>query len=53
MHAWLAAMCHPDGEIVLFNDSAFGIAPSPVELDSYADRLGVEASPVPAGTCLP
>jgi uncharacterized heparinase superfamily protein len=49
MLAWLAAMCHPDGEIVLFNDSAFGIAPSPVELDSYADRLGFEPAPVPAG----
>jgi len=49
MRFWLAAMCHPDGEIVLFNDSAFGIAPSPVELDSYADRLGFEAAPVRAG----
>ena len=49
MRVWLAGMCHPDGEIVLFNDSAFGIAPSPVELDSYADRLGFESPPVPAG----
>lgn len=40
MRKWLSAMCHPDGEISLFNDAAFGIAPSPLELDAYAERLG-------------
>jgi uncharacterized heparinase superfamily protein len=40
MRKWLSAMCHPDGEISLFNDAAFGIAPSPRELDAYAERLG-------------
>lgn len=39
MHAWLKSMCHPDGEISLFNDAAFGIAPSMAELDSYARRV--------------
>lgn len=42
MRCWLHAMCHPDGEISFFNDSAIGIAPSPAELDAYAMRLGFE-----------
>ena len=41
MRRWLAAMCHPDGEIAFFNDAAMGIAPSPAELDAYAARLGL------------
>jgi uncharacterized heparinase superfamily protein len=40
MRSWLGAMCHPDGEISFFNDAAFGIAPPPAELNSYAGRLG-------------
>jgi uncharacterized heparinase superfamily protein len=40
MRHWLTAMLHPDGEISFFNDAAFGIAPSPDELDDYAIRLG-------------
>lgn len=40
MGRWLAAMCHPDGEIALFNDAAMGIAPAPAELFGYAQRLG-------------
>jgi len=39
MRAWLAAMCHPDGEISFFNDAAIGMAPSPVELERYANEL--------------
>lgn len=49
MRAWLTTMTHPDGEIVLFNDSVIGIAPSPAELDAYAVRLGFDSAPVPAG----
>ncbi|MDB4251138.1 heparinase II/III family protein [Amylibacter sp.] len=41
MRDWLTAMCHPDGEISLFNDAAFGIAPAPVELQRYVDDLGL------------
>ncbi len=41
MRYWLDAMCHPDGEIALFNDAAIGIAPSPTELARYAEALGV------------
>lgn len=40
---WLAAMTHPDGEIALFNDAAFGIAPGPAALADYAAALGVAA----------
>jgi uncharacterized heparinase superfamily protein len=43
MRRWLAAMCHPDGEISFFNDAAIGIAPSPAEIDAYAIRLGFPA----------
>lgn len=42
---WLDAMCHPDGEIALFNDSAFGVAPSRAELFAYAARLGARVTP--------
>lgn len=41
MRVWLATMCHPDGEIALFNDAAFEQAPSPAALDEYARRLGL------------
>lgn len=43
---WLRGMCHPDGEIALFNDAAFGIAPAPSEMEGYAARLEVVASPI-------
>jgi uncharacterized heparinase superfamily protein len=39
LHTWLLTMCHPDGEISLFNDAAFDIAPSVAELDGYAQRV--------------
>jgi uncharacterized heparinase superfamily protein len=39
MRAWLSAMRHPDGEISFFNDAAIGMAPSPAELERYADAL--------------
>ena len=45
MRRWLAAMCHPDGEISFFNDAAFGIAPTPEEIEAYAGRLGHPALP--------
>lgn len=41
MLIWLASMTHPDGEIALFNDAAFGVAPGGAELIAYAMRLGV------------
>lgn len=48
MRHWLDCLCHPDGEIAQFNDSALGLAPVPRVLHAYAERLGLEAS-VPAG----
>lgn len=47
MRIWLAAMCHPDGEISFFNDAAIGIAPSPTELENYAERLGLPSIAAP------
>lgn len=41
MRAWHRAMCHPDGDIGLFNDAALGIAFSLHELESYAQLLGL------------
>ena len=36
---WLEAIVFPDGEIPLFNDSAFGVAPGLTDLQSYAASL--------------
>lgn len=41
MRHWAAAMAHPDGDIALFGDSAFGIALPARTLDEYAQRLGL------------
>jgi uncharacterized heparinase superfamily protein len=46
----LRVLTHPDGEIALFGDSAFGIAQPPANLERYAAQLGVEATgPARAG----
>ena len=47
MLAWLDAMTHPDGEIALLNDSAFGGASAPAALAAYAERLGIEPYKAP------
>jgi uncharacterized heparinase superfamily protein len=44
---WLDCLCHPDGEIASFNDSALGLAPDRRELATYAARLGLPAAPRP------
>jgi uncharacterized heparinase superfamily protein len=49
MLSWARVMRHPDGEIALFNDSAFGIAPDPEQLEKYARRLGLEGESVEPG----
>jgi len=41
MFSWLKTMCHPDGEISFFNDSAFGVAPSTKEIENYGVRLNL------------
>ncbi len=41
MLGWLGGMTHPDGEIALFNDAAFGVAPGVAELMAYAGWLGI------------
>lgn len=49
MLGWLSCMCHPDGEIALFNDSAFGISPRPELLYDYAASLGItHPAPTPS-----
>jgi uncharacterized heparinase superfamily protein len=48
MQHWLDCLCHPDGEIAQFNDSALGLAPRSEALRAYAERLGVPAA-APAG----
>jgi len=36
---WLHGMTHPDGQIALFNDAAFGISATADELTAYAGRV--------------
>jgi len=45
MRAFLRAVCHPDGEVAFFNDSAQGVAPTLSELEAYARRLGGPPAP--------
>lgn len=51
MRTWLAGLSHPDGEISFFNDAAFGVAPAPIELESYAERLGLSRLREPLESC--
>jgi uncharacterized heparinase superfamily protein len=44
MRSWLKIMAHPDGEIALFNDAAFDIAPTPAALEEYARHLGLDVA---------
>lgn len=48
MRAWLATMCHGDGQISFFNDAAFEIAVPPCSLEQYAKRLGLPPCPAPS-----
>jgi uncharacterized heparinase superfamily protein len=47
---FVSAMRHPDGEIALFGDSAFGIAPEPVAILDYARRLGLDVPAFASGS---
>ena len=47
----LETVAHPDGDIALFSDSAFGIAHRPETLRAYADSLAV--SPASSRALLP
>ncbi len=42
MLGWLDVMVHPDGQIAMFNDGAFGISPTLGELTDYAERLNIQ-----------
>lgn len=44
--AWLDVMTRPDGRPPLFNDAAYGVAPTLSDLRAYARRLGVERARV-------
>jgi len=46
MLTFMEAMAHPDGGASFFNDSADGIAPIKAEIESYAETLGFEISPL-------
>lgn len=47
MMSFLQMMTHPDGRISFFNDGAFGIAPEPDALITYAGELGIAAHGAP------
>lgn len=52
MMAFLLAMSHPDGQIALFNDAAFGIEASPRDLADYFERItGMHVPEMAAGAC--
>lgn len=55
MRRWLQVMTHPDGQIALFNDAAFDIAPALAALEAYAGALGFagEETPLAALEALP
>lgn len=42
MIRWQKSMCHPDGQLSFFNDTAFGIAASISDIEKYVDRLNLE-----------
>lgn len=42
MLGWINAMSHPDGNIALFNDSAFGVAATVANLKEYARALSIQ-----------
>ena len=46
MLTFMEAMAHPDEGASFFNDSADGIAPTKAEIESYAEKLGFEISPL-------
>jgi uncharacterized heparinase superfamily protein len=46
MLIWMEEMCHPDGEISFFNDAVIGVAPSPAEIKTYANSLGISVDNV-------
>ena len=39
---FLPTITHPNGELVLFNDSTIEITPAPIEITEYAARLEIE-----------
>jgi len=45
---FLSGICLPDGAIPLFNDSAFGIAPTPHQIFEYAERVIGYKDPSPS-----
>ncbi len=53
MLVWSCLMRHPDGEIPFFNDASTGVAPSPEQIDRYAEVLGFEPVKPVKSVCLP
>jgi len=49
MLAWLNVMTHPDGQIALLNDAAFGMAAEPAALAAYAERMGISQAEACSG----
>ncbi len=47
----LENIVYENGDIPLFNDAAFGIAPTAKQLKEYARRLGIECKPIPLKEC--
>ena len=52
MMRYLSGMSHPDGQIALFNDAAFGIEAPPAQLVNYYEQLLGEPAPEVTGLFL-
>ena len=50
MMNYLMGMTHPDGQIALFNDSAFGVEAPPGDLKTYYENLISKEAPCPGGS---
>lgn len=50
MVQFLLGMTHPDGQIALFNDAAFGIEPQPADLITYYENVSGEAATAQNGS---
>jgi uncharacterized heparinase superfamily protein len=49
MLGYLQAVCHPDKQLALFNDSAMNMTPTPDQLFLYGQSLGIDAKEIATG----
>lgn len=50
MLGYLRRVCHPDGQLVLFNDAAMNMTPAPEQLLQYGRNLGISPGAICPGS---